>query len=179
MPLYVNCPYYMKDTERTIYCEGCSHFWWTKEKMQNHLKRFCVKNYKKCKYYKELTKQYEDIEQLPTDKAKTQLYKFYYEHQKTETKKLKGMLTKTEQIAGKNIAIKQHEIDNCHDLIRQARTKANETISEKVELILALMAIMSITDTQEVDFAELIETAKEKDLQFEITEKGIKMKNEV
>lgn len=175
MPLYIGCPFYQKDNERTIYCEGCSHFWWTREKQEKFLRKTCEKNYTKCDYYKDLTKKYEEVENLPPLEQKLEMYKFYNQHLKKEVKKVKGILTKSEQIAGKNIATKQREIERCHDLVREARVRANEVTSEKQELIMILMALMSTTGTREIDFEELVEMAKLQDLKFKVTEKGIEI----
>ncbi len=65
----IKCPFsnqdYYRPERRTIKCEGCIKYFSSREKKEEHFKKYCLDQWKECPYAKKLNEAYEeDAERL-------------------------------------------------------------------------------------------------------------------
>ena len=167
MGLYITCPYFVAEKNKSITCEGCIRCFGSTTVKQKQI-RMCEDGGKGCSYAARLTKTYERYEDSPMLEAK--LLRCYLSEANSQ---INGMLTRTgklEHVIGrtkKNCAhameVRQRDVERAQSAYKLASNKA-------VVLEQSLYAVMY---KKEIPLSyvqqELLET---KNHRFELTEDG-------
>lgn len=160
MGLMIGCPYYQHDKRKTITCEGRLKYFNDREKKTGHLRNICEKDFKNCKYYRDLQKLYEDCKELDKTEASLKLKSFQLDENRKTVKHLVQQLGIMEKNVGHNIAIKQGEIDKLRQELNVSHTKEGVALLE-------LAAVMWAHGINEIDFTDVAKFRETYTAEFE------------